>query len=236
MSLKSSHCVRRLGRGQREAKPLSAGDKAAASRDSEFAALETSLQERLDPIDWATYEAYLWRNEATCYRRCSVLFGALFQLNWLHGQVHNFYRLSCLDLIGFLRPRIDPPDWLFPKHKIWIRPSVIPCIYGRSSVLSPEVAIGMISRMFSVRQRFAEVDSATSGALEQPVDLDYLFHIHISFTVWSRLLGLILSATKAISVAGTHMVVASQVMSEPKRSAVPCTDPCMQQIHNNAHG
>lgn len=79
--------MRRLVRGQKEAKPLSAGDKAAATRDSEFAALETSLQERLDPIDWATYEAYLWRNEATCYHRCSVLFGALFQLNWLHGQV-----------------------------------------------------------------------------------------------------------------------------------------------------
>ena len=66
---------------------MSAGDRAAAARDSEFAALETSLQERLDPIDWATYEAYLWKNEATCYQRCSVLFGALFQLNWLHGQV-----------------------------------------------------------------------------------------------------------------------------------------------------
>ncbi|KAK9836059.1 hypothetical protein WJX84_002269, partial [Apatococcus fuscideae] len=76
----------RLGRGHKEAKPLSAGDKAAASRDGEFAALETSLQERLDPIDWATYEVYLWRNEAICYQRCSVLFGALFQLNWLHGQ------------------------------------------------------------------------------------------------------------------------------------------------------
>ncbi|KAK9864885.1 hypothetical protein WJX84_005968 [Apatococcus fuscideae] len=76
----------RLGRGQKEAKPVSARDKAAAARDSEFAVLEASLQERLDPIDWATYEAYLWRNETTCYQRCSVLFGALFQLNWLHGQ------------------------------------------------------------------------------------------------------------------------------------------------------
>ena len=38
-------------------------------------------QERLDPIDWATYEPYLWANEAAQQPRTAVLFGALTRLN-----------------------------------------------------------------------------------------------------------------------------------------------------------
>jgi len=38
-------------------------------------------QERLDPIDWATYEPYLWANEAAFCRRSAVLFGALTRLS-----------------------------------------------------------------------------------------------------------------------------------------------------------
>jgi hypothetical protein len=38
-------------------------------------------QERLDPIDWATYEPYLWANEAAYCRRSAVLFGALTRLS-----------------------------------------------------------------------------------------------------------------------------------------------------------
>ena len=37
-------------------------------------------QERLDPIDWATYEPYLWANEAAAQPRTAVLFGALARL------------------------------------------------------------------------------------------------------------------------------------------------------------
>ena len=37
-------------------------------------------QERLDPIDWATYEPYLWANEAAYSQRVSILFGALGRL------------------------------------------------------------------------------------------------------------------------------------------------------------
>ena len=39
------------------------------------------MQERLDPIDWATYEPYLWANETAFCRRSAVLFGALTRLS-----------------------------------------------------------------------------------------------------------------------------------------------------------
>lgn len=46
-----------------------------------------SLIKGLDPIDWATYEPYLWGNEARCYVRCSVLLGSFVQLYKLHKDV-----------------------------------------------------------------------------------------------------------------------------------------------------
>lgn len=42
------------------------------------------LSQRLDPIDWATYEPYLWENEKQSYKRFSVLFGFLVQLNRMY--------------------------------------------------------------------------------------------------------------------------------------------------------
>ena len=39
-----------------------------------------ALAERLDPIDWATYEPYLWGNAARCYQRSAVLLGSLVQV------------------------------------------------------------------------------------------------------------------------------------------------------------
>eukprot|EP00879_Flechtneria_rotunda_P022833 GHRR01024126.1.p1 GENE.GHRR01024126.1~~GHRR01024126.1.p1 ORF type:complete len:269 (-),score=97.92 GHRR01024126.1:444-1250(-) len=38
------------------------------------------LQDLLDPIDWATYEPYLWANAQRFYQRVSVLLGSLTQL------------------------------------------------------------------------------------------------------------------------------------------------------------
>ena len=49
--------------------------------------LEASLGSQLDPIDWATYEPYLWANEAVYYQRAATLFGALLQTRRLHAQV-----------------------------------------------------------------------------------------------------------------------------------------------------
>ncbi|KAJ8506581.1 hypothetical protein OPV22_007467 [Ensete ventricosum] len=43
-----------------------------------------SFSLRLDPIDWATYESYLWKNEQQSYKRYAVLFGFLVQLNRMY--------------------------------------------------------------------------------------------------------------------------------------------------------
>lgn len=52
-----------------------------------FESLENMLSSQLDPIDWATYEPYLWSNEATFYQRAGTLFGILLQTHRLHSQV-----------------------------------------------------------------------------------------------------------------------------------------------------
>jgi len=52
----------------------------AAARRRSWQALETSLQARLDPIDWATYEPYLGANVAGFCGRSGVLLGSLLQL------------------------------------------------------------------------------------------------------------------------------------------------------------
>ncbi|URE01069.1 Vps51/Vps67 [Musa troglodytarum] len=46
--------------------------------------LINSFSLRLDPIDWATYESYLWINEQQSYKRYAVLFGFLVQLNRMY--------------------------------------------------------------------------------------------------------------------------------------------------------
>ncbi|KAH1038027.1 hypothetical protein J1N35_039770 [Gossypium stocksii] len=40
-----------------------------------------SFSQKLDPIDWLTYEPYLWENERQSYLRHAVLFGFFVQLN-----------------------------------------------------------------------------------------------------------------------------------------------------------
>ncbi|KAL7137316.1 hypothetical protein ABFS83_10G083300 [Erythranthe nasuta] len=46
--------------------------------------LVNQLSQRLDPIDWLTYEPYLWENERQAYLRHAVLFGFFVQLNRMH--------------------------------------------------------------------------------------------------------------------------------------------------------
>eukprot|EP00803_Ostreobium_quekettii_P008589 evm.model.scf_1054.1 EVM.evm.TU.scf_1054.1 scf_1054:34865-39269(-) len=52
---------------------------------AQFLDLQSMLSERLDPIDWATYEPHLWQIEQRYYQRSAVLFGVLMQLNPLHS-------------------------------------------------------------------------------------------------------------------------------------------------------
>ncbi|RDX87431.1 Conserved oligomeric Golgi complex subunit 1, partial [Mucuna pruriens] len=42
------------------------------------------LSQKLDPIDWLTYEPYLWENEKQSYLRHAVLFGFFVQLNRMY--------------------------------------------------------------------------------------------------------------------------------------------------------
>lgn len=43
-----------------------------------------TTQDRLDPIDWATYEPYLWANAKRYYARTATLYGMLVQLHRMH--------------------------------------------------------------------------------------------------------------------------------------------------------
>ncbi|KAG6586132.1 Conserved oligomeric Golgi complex subunit 1, partial [Cucurbita argyrosperma subsp. sororia] len=47
-------------------------------------ALTDCLSKKLDPIDWQTYEPYLWENERQTYLRHAVLFGFFVQLNRMY--------------------------------------------------------------------------------------------------------------------------------------------------------
>lgn len=47
----------------------------------------TSLQERLDPIDWAIYAMYLWKGETLFFQRIKILCGSLLYGNRAHSQV-----------------------------------------------------------------------------------------------------------------------------------------------------
>ncbi|XP_073016290.1 conserved oligomeric Golgi complex subunit 1-like isoform X2 [Primulina eburnea] len=46
--------------------------------------LVNRISQRLDPIDWLTYEPYLWENKRQAYVRHAVLFGFFVQLNRIH--------------------------------------------------------------------------------------------------------------------------------------------------------
>ncbi|KXZ49014.1 hypothetical protein GPECTOR_23g103 [Gonium pectorale] len=59
---------------------------ALAERKRQQAALEQTLQDMLDPIDWATYESHLWANEVRYFQRVAILFGGLIQLQRAHPE------------------------------------------------------------------------------------------------------------------------------------------------------
>ncbi|KAK9138998.1 hypothetical protein Sjap_009592 [Stephania japonica] len=58
--------------------------KLSSANGKVFMDLINSLSQRLDPIDWATYEPYLWENEKQAYLRHAVLYGFFIQLKRLH--------------------------------------------------------------------------------------------------------------------------------------------------------
>ncbi|GBF88246.1 conserved oligomeric golgi complex subunit 1-like [Raphidocelis subcapitata] len=72
------------GGGAEDAAASAAAATAVAQRRRQLSDLQRRLEERLDPIDWATYEPHLWPNTAAAYRRSSVLLGALASLKRAH--------------------------------------------------------------------------------------------------------------------------------------------------------
>ena len=48
--------------------------------------LEQRLSGLLDPIDWATYEPYLWKNEVQFYHRCGLLFHDFMAIHKVHSE------------------------------------------------------------------------------------------------------------------------------------------------------
>ncbi|KAG2492230.1 hypothetical protein HYH03_009474 [Edaphochlamys debaryana] len=59
---------------------------ALAERKKEATALEQMLQDMLDPIDWATYESYLWAHVGRYFQRVAILYGSLIQLQRAHPE------------------------------------------------------------------------------------------------------------------------------------------------------
>eukprot|EP00899_Mesostigma_viride_P014150 jgi/Mesvir1/22736/Mv14139-RA.1 len=64
----------------------SAAAEAARDRKARVATLLQRLSGQLDPIDWATYEPYLWAGAQRYYQRVAVLFGSLAQLRRLYTE------------------------------------------------------------------------------------------------------------------------------------------------------
>ncbi|KAI4367188.1 hypothetical protein MLD38_022951 [Melastoma candidum] len=73
--------------------------------------LVNQLSQRLDPIDWLTYEPHLWENERQSYLRHAVLFGFFVQLNRMYvdtvqklpnNSESNIMRCSTVPLFKYL--------------------------------------------------------------------------------------------------------------------------------------
>ncbi|KAG0504187.1 hypothetical protein KC19_11G172100 [Ceratodon purpureus] len=72
---------------QNSAPPKQTALKADIGRKRWVNKLLDDLYNHIDPIDWETYESYLWEQERRYYQSCAVLFGSLIQLKRLHTDV-----------------------------------------------------------------------------------------------------------------------------------------------------
>ncbi|KAL0374828.1 UNVERIFIED_CONTAM: Conserved oligomeric Golgi complex subunit [Sesamum radiatum] len=71
--------------------------------------LVNRLSQRLDPIDWLTYEPYLWENERQAFLRHAVLFGFFVQLNRIHMDTVQNQILCCSTVPRFKYLPISAP-------------------------------------------------------------------------------------------------------------------------------
>lgn len=73
------------GVGGRRRPPALAGGARQQPWSRDSGAVLDALTAKLDPIDWATYEPFLWGNVRKCYQRTAVLFGSFVHLHRLHA-------------------------------------------------------------------------------------------------------------------------------------------------------
>ncbi|ESQ41622.1 hypothetical protein EUTSA_v10012518mg [Eutrema salsugineum] len=119
-------------------------------------AVISQLSQKLDPIDWLTYEPYLWENEKQSYLRHAVLFGFFVQLN-------RMYTDTAQKLPTNSESNIMPCSTV-PRFKYL--PISAPALSSRSS---NKVSIPVTSNEASSRNSW---NAFTNGNLSQASDLD----------------------------------------------------------------
>ncbi|CAN7067975.1 unnamed protein product [Brassica rapa subsp. trilocularis] len=116
----------------------------------------SQLSQKLDPIDWLTYEPYLWENEKQSYLRHAVLFGFFVQLN-------RMYTDTAQKLPTNSESNIMPCSTV-PRFKYL--PISAPALSSRST---NKVSIPVTSNEGSSRNSW---NSFTNGEHSQTSDLD----------------------------------------------------------------
>ncbi|CAM8931536.1 unnamed protein product [Rhodiola kirilowii] len=115
-----------------------------------------TLSQRLDPIDWQTYESYLWENEKQSYLRQAVLFGFFVQLNRMFTDT--MQKLPTNSESNILRCSTVP--------RFKYLPISAPALSSRGS---SKVSTSTSSEAIASRNSWKSV---ANGELSQKVDLD----------------------------------------------------------------
>ncbi|CAM8931547.1 unnamed protein product [Rhodiola kirilowii] len=115
-----------------------------------------TLSQRLDPIDWQTYESYLWENEKQSYLRHAVLFGFFVQLNRMFTDT--MQKLPTNSESNILRCSTVP--------RFKYLPISAPALSSRGS---SKVSTSTSSEAIASRNSWKSV---ANGELSQKVDLD----------------------------------------------------------------
>ncbi|GKV29015.1 hypothetical protein SLEP1_g37995 [Rubroshorea leprosula] len=121
-----------------------------------IAGLINHLSQKLDPIDWLTYEPYLWENERQSYLRHAVLFGFFVQLNRMYTDT--MQKLPTNSESNIMRCSVVPRFKYLPISA----PALSSRGTARSSI--PAASDNIISR--------GSWRSYPNGELSQKVDMD----------------------------------------------------------------
>ncbi|XVE62118.1 hypothetical protein DITRI_Ditri06bG0093300 [Diplodiscus trichospermus] len=114
------------------------------------------LSQKLDPIDWLTYEPYLWENVRQIYLRHSVLFGFFVQLNRMYTDT--IQKLPTNSESNIMRCSVVP--------RFKYLPISVPALSSRGTTGKP---IAAASSDITSRNSWK---AYANGELSQKVDLD----------------------------------------------------------------